>query len=55
MEKYKIDLVIRGESSSDKYNNIWYAIPMAMNKYKKIKYTDTISTTKIINKIKNNY
>lgn len=48
-----IDLVIHGNDIKEDSKNYWYKIPIELNIYKEIEYSDCISTSDIINRIKN--
>ena len=44
---------IHGDDISDAHRNYWYKIPVEMGIYKEIPYTSSISTSQIIERIKN--
>lgn len=53
MEMHNISLVIHGDDISEESENYWYREAKLVGKFEKIPYTQTISTTKIIEKICN--
>ena len=57
IEKYLIDLVVHGFSNENDKNNQgeFFSYPKSINKFQEIEYCKDISTTDIINKIKNVY
>lgn len=55
IKEHNIDLIIHGDDISKESENYWYKIPILMNIYKTVPYTESISTSKIIEKIKLNY
>ena len=57
MDKHKIDLVVHSYSNKNDENNQneFFKIPMKMGKYQIIEYSHIESTTRIINRIKNDY
>ena len=52
IKEHNIDLVIHGDDISKESENYWYKIPILNNIYKNVPYTENISTSKIIEKIK---
>ena len=52
IEKYKIDIVAHAHNidENDKYH-YQYKIPIELGKFKRLNYTNSISTTEIINRI----
>lgn len=55
IKEHNIDLIIHGDDISKESENYWYEIPILMNIYKTVPYTESISSSKIIEKIKLNY
>ena len=55
IKEQNIDLIIHGDDISKESENYWYKIPILMNIYKTVPYTESISSSKIIEKIKLNY
>ena len=53
MEKHQIDLVIHGDDYNETRIDEQYSIPRKMGKFKTVPYTKGISTTEIIQRIKN--
>ena len=53
IDKYKIDLILHAHpiEESDKYNS-FNELPIQMGIYKRLDYTETISTTQIMERIK---
>ena len=56
MDKYNIDIVFHAhnEDENDKYNK-YFSYPIQQNKFKRLDYNEGISTSKIINIIKEYY
>ena len=56
MEKYNIDIVFHAHNpdESEKYD-IFYEYPLSVNKFKRLNYNEGVSTSYLINKIKENY
>lgn len=56
MDKYNIDIVFHAhnEDENDKYNT-YFSYPIQQNKFKRLDYNEGISTSKIINIIKEYY
>ena len=54
MDNYKIDIVFHAHSvdENDKYN-IYYEYPISLGRFKRLDYNEGISTSLIINRIKN--
>ncbi len=52
IEKHSIDLVMHGDDFSSDLERLCYKIPMEMGIYRTISYTEGISTTEIISRIK---
>ena len=52
IEKHNIDLVIHGDDFSSELERLCYEIPMQMGIYRTVGYTEGISTTEIISRIK---
>ena len=53
IDKYNIDIVSVTDTRPDEQNEIFYSIPMKLGIIKKFNYTTTISTSGIIDHIKN--
>ena len=52
IEKHNIDLVIHGDDFSSDLEKLCYKIPMEMGIYRTVGYTEGISTTDLINRVK---
>ncbi len=52
IEKHSIDLVMHGDDFSSELEKLCYKTPMEMGIYRTISYTEGISTTEIISRIK---
>lgn len=52
IEMHSIGLVIHGDDISEESEDYWYKEAKLVGKFQKIPYTHTISTTKIIEKIR---
>ena len=52
IEKHSIDLVMHGDDFSSDLERLCYKTPMEMGIYRTISYTEGISTTEIISRIK---
>ena len=52
IEKHNIDLILLGDDVSPEGRDTWYGVPVEMGIYKSIVYTDGISTTELISRIK---
>ena len=52
IEKHNIDLILHGDDVSPEVRDTWYGVPIEMGIYKSIVYTDGISTTELISRIK---
>ena len=52
IEKHKIDLVMHGDDFSSDLERLCYRVPMEMGIYRTVGYTDGISTSEIIERIK---
>jgi cytidyltransferase-like protein len=52
IEKNQIDLIIHGDDVALEVRNTWYKIPIEMGIYKSVGYTEGISTTELIARIK---
>ncbi len=52
IEKHNIDLVMHGDDFSSDLERLCYKVPMEMGIYRTVGYTDGISTTEIIARIK---
>lgn len=56
MEKYNIDLVCHSHTEEEDSNyNITLGYPKSIGKFKRLEYTDDISTTQIIKRIKDKH
>lgn len=54
IQENKIDIVMHSNDTTPEYINTWYKVPFDMGIYVEVEYTKGISTTDIINRIKNN-
>jgi len=52
IEKHNIDLILHGDDVSPEVRDTWYGVPIEMGIYKLVGYTDGISTTELISRIK---
>ena len=52
IEKHNIDLVMHGDDFSNDLEKLCYKIPMEMGIYRTVGYTEGISTTDLINRVK---
>ena len=52
IEKHNIDLILHGDDVSPEVRDTWYGVPIEMGIYKSVGYTDGISTTELISRIK---
>ena len=52
IEKHNIDLVIHGDDFSSDLEQLCYKIPMEMGIYRTVGYTEGISTTDLIDRVK---
>ena len=52
IEKHDIDLILHGDDFSPELEKLCYKTPMEMGIYRTISYTEGISTTEIISRIK---
>ena len=52
IEKHNIDLVIHGDDFSSDLEKLCYKIPMEMGIYRTVGYTEGISTTDLIDRVK---
>ena len=52
IEKHNIDIVMHGDDFSSDLERLCYKVPMEMGIYRTVGYTDGISTTEIIARIK---
>ena len=57
IDKFKIDMIVHGFQDDNDFEKQkeFFKIPLELKKFKRIEYYLDISTTDIINKIKNNY
>ena len=56
IDKHNIDIVAHAHKlEEDEYYHYQYAVPKQLNIFKRLDYTDSISTTDIIKRIINNY
>jgi cytidyltransferase-like protein len=53
LKDHDIDIVIHSDDTTPEYINHWYKVPSDMGIYIEVEYTQGISTTDIINRIKN--
>lgn len=51
MNEHEIDLVVHGNDMQDDKLRYWYGVPMSMNKFKVVPYTEDITTIRIIERI----
>ncbi len=51
IEKHNIDLVIHGDDMSEEMLNFFYKDAIALEKFKTVPYTHTVSTTDILDRI----
>jgi len=52
IEKHNIDLIMHGDDVSPEVRDRWYKVPIEMGIYKSVGYTEGISTTELISRIK---
>ena len=52
IEKHNIDLIMHGDDVSSETRNTWYSVPIEMGIYQSVGYTQGISTTELILRIK---
>jgi cytidyltransferase-like protein len=52
IEEHKIDLILHGDDFSPELVDLCYAVPREMGIFKTVKYSEGISTTEIIRRIK---
>jgi len=52
IEKHNIDLIMHGDDVDPEVRDRWYAVPIEMGIYKSVGYTEGISTTELISRIK---
>ncbi|HIF12790.1 MAG TPA: cytidyltransferase-like protein [Dehalococcoidia bacterium] len=52
IEKHNIDLIMHGDDVAPEVRDVWYGVPIEMGIYKSVGYTDGISTTELISRIK---
>jgi len=52
IEKHQIDVILHGDDVDPKVRDTWYAVPIEMGIYESISYTEGISTTELISRIK---
>jgi cytidyltransferase-like protein len=52
IEKHNIDLIMHGDDVSSETRNTWYSVPIEMGIYQSVGYTQGISTTELISRIK---
>ncbi|MGY8879066.1 MAG: adenylyltransferase/cytidyltransferase family protein [Dehalococcoidia bacterium] len=52
IEKHNIDLIMHGDDVSSETRNTWYSVPIEMGIYQSVGYTEGISTTELISRIK---
>jgi len=53
MDQYDIDLVVHGDDSTQEQLLHFYKVAIDQNKYQSLKYSSNVSTSKIIERIKN--
>ncbi len=52
IEKHDIDLIMHGDDVSPKTRDTWYSVPIEMGIYQSVGYTEGISTTELISRVK---
>ena len=52
IEKHSIDLIMHGDDVSPDVKDAWYGVPIEMGIYQSVGYTEGISTTELISRIK---
>lgn len=52
IEKHNIDLIMHGDDVAPEVKARWYGVPIEMGIYKSVGYTEGISTTELISRIK---
>jgi cytidyltransferase-like protein len=52
IDQHQIDLIIHGDDVAPETRDKWYGVPIEMGIYKSIGYTDGISTTELIERIR---
>ncbi|MBP39048.1 MAG: cytidyltransferase-like protein [Chloroflexi bacterium] len=52
IEMHNIDLIMHGDDVSAEMRDFWYRVPIEMGIYKSVGYTEGISTTELISRIK---
>jgi len=52
IEQNKIDLILHGDDVSPEVRDTWYKVPIEMGIYRSVSYTEGISTTELISRIK---
>ena len=52
IENHNIDLIMHGDDVSSETRNTWYSVPIEMGIYQSVGYTEGISTTELISRIK---
>jgi len=54
IEEHQIDVIIHGDDVAPETRDRWYGVPIEMGIYKSVGYTEGISTTELILRIKAN-
>ncbi|WP_342823890.1 adenylyltransferase/cytidyltransferase family protein [Candidatus Lucifugimonas marina] len=52
IEKHNIDLIMHGDDVDPEVRDRWYKVPIEMGIYQSVGYTEGISTTELISRIK---
>jgi len=52
IEKHDIDLILHGDDVDTEMRDKWYSVPIRMGIYKSVGYTEGISTTELIKRVK---
>jgi cytidyltransferase-like protein len=52
IEKHNIDLILHGDDVSPEVREVWYGVPIEMGIYQSVGYTEGISTTELIARVK---
>ena len=52
IDKHKIDLIMHGDDVDPEVRDRWYGVPIEMDIYRSVRYTEGISTTELISRVK---
>jgi cytidyltransferase-like protein len=52
IEEHQIDLIMHGDDVDPAVRDVWYGVPIEMGIYQSVGYTEGISTTELIARIK---